>query len=152
MILSSLFTNTKKLLSKLFRTKTSFDNKYKDMGRQFALDYLEDLRRAIQSQDFPNTYPALIEEWVARKETAHKNDMFINKGDLLSEIMGIVPEIQESTPFYTTYVIKFPSAGKVKGLNIRPLFTDIYDQQRDKMKIYGKFYVQDIIDREWNSK
>lgn len=152
MILSSLFTNTKKLLSKLFRTKTSFDNKYKDMGRQFALDYLEDLRRAIQNQDFPRTYPPLTEEWVAKKENAHKTDMFINKGDLLSEIMGIVPEIQESTPFYTVYVIRFPSADKVKGLNVRPLFTDIYGNQRDKMKLYGKFYIQDIIDKEWNSK
>lgn len=153
MILSSLFTNTKKLLSKLFLTKTTFDKTYKDIGRQFALDYLEDLRSAIQNQDFPNNYQELSESWVERKVIAHKYDMFINKEDLLSELFAVSPTVRESSPFFTEYVISFPSSGKIKALNnMRPLFTDIYEEQLPKMRIQGKFFVEGIIDKEWNSK
>lgn len=153
MILSSLFTNTKKLLSKLFRTQSKIDVGYRDMGRKFALEYLEDLRHAITTQSFPNHYTPLTETWVARKEPAHKTDMFIDTGDLLAEIMGITPVVRESSPFFTEYVVIFPSAAKVTGLNnLRPLFTDLYNKQLGSMRVRGKFFIQDIIDKEWNAK
>lgn len=136
--------NLPRLVRRLERTSLYISEKSSSIAYQTAMYYLQEIRKAIATQDFPESYPALSESWSKRKGS----DRFWEyTGTLYDELFTTVPEVYKDHHGKSHYVLRFsPDTSKKIKFNdeIRPLFRPIFDSMRAEMLDKGRKFIADV--------
>ena len=136
--------NLPKLVRRLERTSLYLSEKSSSIAYQTAMYYLQEVRKAIITQNFPVMYQPLSDSWTERKG----NDLFwINTGEIADDLATAVPEVRKDHHGKMHYVLRFDDATSKKikyNDNIRPLFSIIFDDMRDDIILRGRKFIADI--------
>lgn len=136
--------NLPKLVRRLERTSLYLSEKSSSIAYQTAMYYLQEIRKAIITQNFPVMYEPLSDSWIERKG----HDMFwINTGAIADDLATAVPEVRKDHHGKFHYVLRFSpdTSKKIKyNDNLRPLFSILFEDMRDDIVMRGRKFIADI--------
>jgi hypothetical protein len=136
--------NLPRLVRRLERTTLYISEKSSSIAYQTAMYYLQEIRKAIITQNFPVSYMPLSDSWIERKGS---DAFWINTGELAEDLVTTVPSVHKDHHGKSHYVLRFSptTAEKIKyNDSLRPLFRLVFEEMREEMLDKGRKFIADV--------